>query len=159
MPALRIDRERFSYVPSARKTAVRSTEHSVTVDCEDQDGHELEVTDLAVCSSLGTQRMTLVLMPVHGHRCRRHDIPSHELSTIVVSHAHRQGTSVYMHPFSFTNHRMHMSFQRVTAHQWAVYDFVRKIPCGMVTTYKHLCLGIGEGSPRSGTYPHHDASP
>jgi hypothetical protein len=98
MPALRIDRERFSYVPSARKTAVRSTEHSVTVDCEDQDELELEVTDLAVCSSLGTQRMTLVLIPVHGHRCRRHDIPSHELSTIIVSHARRQGTSVYMHP-------------------------------------------------------------
>jgi methylated-DNA-[protein]-cysteine S-methyltransferase len=39
--------------------------------------------------------------------------------------------------------------QRVTPHHWAVYDFVRKIPCGRITTYKHLCLGIGEGSPRS----------
>ncbi|KAF5371506.1 hypothetical protein D9615_009585 [Tricholomella constricta] len=36
----------------------------------------------------------------------------------------------------------------VTAHQWDVYDFVRSIPCGRVTTYKDVCLSVG-GSPRS----------
>ncbi|KAF9236899.1 6-O-methylguanine DNA methyltransferase [Melanogaster broomeanus] len=39
--------------------------------------------------------------------------------------------------------------KKVTAHQWAVYDFALTIPCGRVTTYKDLCLAIGEGSPRS----------
>jgi len=37
----------------------------------------------------------------------------------------------------------------VTSHQWAVYDQVRKIPPGRVSTYKHVCVAIGEGSSRS----------
>ncbi|TDL17637.1 DNA binding methylated-DNA--cysteine S-methyltransferase [Rickenella mellea] len=37
----------------------------------------------------------------------------------------------------------------ITAHQWAVYDFARTIPCGRVTTYRDLCAALGEGSPRS----------
>ncbi|KAF8815783.1 DNA binding methylated-DNA--cysteine S-methyltransferase [Phlegmacium glaucopus] len=36
----------------------------------------------------------------------------------------------------------------LTAHQWAVYDFVLKIPRGKVTTYKDVSLAVG-GSPRS----------
>ncbi|KIJ23870.1 hypothetical protein M422DRAFT_77208 [Sphaerobolus stellatus SS14] len=36
-----------------------------------------------------------------------------------------------------------------TAHQYAVYDFVRNIPVGKVTTYKNICNVLGEGSPRS----------
>ncbi|KIK82093.1 hypothetical protein PAXRUDRAFT_728970 [Paxillus rubicundulus Ve08.2h10] len=39
--------------------------------------------------------------------------------------------------------------KKVTQHQWAVYDFARTIPCGRVTTYKDLCLALGQGSPRS----------
>ncbi|EJD00733.1 methylated-DNA--cysteine S-met [Fomitiporia mediterranea MF3/22] len=39
--------------------------------------------------------------------------------------------------------------KKLTAHQWAVYDLTRQIPCGKVTTYKHLCAKLGEGSPRS----------
>ncbi|KAF8838647.1 DNA binding methylated-DNA--cysteine S-methyltransferase [Paxillus ammoniavirescens] len=39
--------------------------------------------------------------------------------------------------------------KKVTPHQWAVYDFARTIPCGRVTTYKDLCLALGQGSPRS----------
>lgn len=42
-------------------------------------------------------------------------------------------------------------FQRLTAHKWAVYDFVSKIPRGKVTTYKDISLAVG-GSPRSGMY-------
>jgi O6-methylguanine-DNA--protein-cysteine methyltransferase len=41
--------------------------------------------------------------------------------------------------------------QRLTAHKWAVYDFVLKIPRGKVTTYKDISLAVG-GSPRSGMY-------
>ncbi|KDQ52025.1 hypothetical protein JAAARDRAFT_40629 [Jaapia argillacea MUCL 33604] len=37
----------------------------------------------------------------------------------------------------------------VTAHQWAVYDLCRTIPVGKVTTYKYMCIALGEGSPRS----------
>ncbi|GJJ07995.1 hypothetical protein Clacol_002202 [Clathrus columnatus] len=37
----------------------------------------------------------------------------------------------------------------ITAHQWAVYDFVRTIPVGKVTTYKVVCSALGAGSPRS----------
>jgi len=37
----------------------------------------------------------------------------------------------------------------VTLHQWAVYDHVRKIPVGKVTTYKDICDALGTGSPRS----------
>ncbi|GLB33211.1 putative 6-O-methylguanine DNA methyltransferase, DNA binding domain [Lyophyllum shimeji] len=36
----------------------------------------------------------------------------------------------------------------VTSHQWDVYDFVRTIPIGRVTTYKDVCVAVG-GSPRS----------
>jgi O6-methylguanine-DNA--protein-cysteine methyltransferase len=44
--------------------------------------------------------------------------------------------------------------KRVTPHQWAVYDLVRTIPCGKVTTYKYICDKLGAGSPRSGvSYP------
>ncbi|KAG1817705.1 6-O-methylguanine DNA methyltransferase [Suillus subaureus] len=39
--------------------------------------------------------------------------------------------------------------KRVTPHQWAVYDFTRTIPCGRVTTYKDICIALGQGSPRS----------
>ncbi|KAG1741355.1 6-O-methylguanine DNA methyltransferase [Suillus lakei] len=39
--------------------------------------------------------------------------------------------------------------QRVTPHQRAVYDFTRTIPCGCVTTYKEICIALGQGSPRS----------
>ncbi|KAG1768813.1 6-O-methylguanine DNA methyltransferase [Suillus occidentalis] len=39
--------------------------------------------------------------------------------------------------------------KRVTPHQWAVYDFTRAIPCGRVTTYKNICVALGQGSPRS----------
>ncbi|KAH8115642.1 methylated-DNA--cysteine S-met [Phellopilus nigrolimitatus] len=38
---------------------------------------------------------------------------------------------------------------KVTAHQWAVYDAALKIPCGKVTTYGGLCTLLGGGSPRS----------
>lgn len=41
------------------------------------------------------------------------------------------------------------TLQKVTSHQWAVYDFVRTIPCGKVTTYKDIATALGEGSPRS----------
>ncbi|KAF8520025.1 6-O-methylguanine DNA methyltransferase [Hysterangium stoloniferum] len=39
--------------------------------------------------------------------------------------------------------------KKITPHQWAVYDHVRQIPVGKVTTYKDVCLALGEGSPRS----------
>ncbi|KIM78002.1 hypothetical protein PILCRDRAFT_76122 [Piloderma croceum F 1598] len=42
-----------------------------------------------------------------------------------------------------------ISTQRVTPHQWAVYDYVRTIPCGTVTTYKDIAIALKEGSPRS----------
>ncbi|KAJ6579590.1 6-O-methylguanine DNA methyltransferase, partial [Mycena vulgaris] len=38
--------------------------------------------------------------------------------------------------------------QRVTPHQWAVYDFTLTIPTGKVVTYKDVCQAVG-GSPRS----------
>ncbi|KAJ3488767.1 hypothetical protein NLI96_g2606 [Meripilus lineatus] len=41
------------------------------------------------------------------------------------------------------------SGKKLSEKQWAVYDYVRKIPCGKVTTYKHVCLALGFGSPRS----------
>ncbi|CEL62248.1 methylated-DNA- [Rhizoctonia solani AG-1 IB] len=39
--------------------------------------------------------------------------------------------------------------KRVTRHQWAVYDYILNIPKGNVTTYKSVCNGLGQGSPRS----------
>ncbi len=39
--------------------------------------------------------------------------------------------------------------QEVTPYQWKVYDFIKTIPKGRVTTYKTVCECIG-GSPRSG---------
>ncbi|KAH0586821.1 hypothetical protein H2248_005668 [Termitomyces sp. 'cryptogamus'] len=36
----------------------------------------------------------------------------------------------------------------LTSYQWEVYDFVRSIPSGCVTTYKDVCTCVG-GSPRS----------
>lgn len=36
----------------------------------------------------------------------------------------------------------------ITSHQWDVYDFVRTIPIGKVTTYKDVSSAVG-GSPRS----------
>ncbi|KAG2119982.1 methylated-DNA--cysteine S-met [Suillus cothurnatus] len=39
--------------------------------------------------------------------------------------------------------------QRVTRHQWAVYDFTRTITCGRVTMYKDICIALGQGSSRS----------
>ncbi|KAF7331496.1 DNA binding methylated-DNA-cysteine S-methyltransferase [Mycena kentingensis (nom. inval.)] len=38
--------------------------------------------------------------------------------------------------------------KRVTAHQWAVYDYAKTIPAGKVVTYKDVCEAVG-GSPRS----------
>ncbi|KAJ7618500.1 6-O-methylguanine DNA methyltransferase [Roridomyces roridus] len=38
--------------------------------------------------------------------------------------------------------------KKLSAHQWAVYDFIMTIPVGKVTTYKDVCQAIG-GSPRS----------
>ncbi|KAI9441070.1 methylated-DNA--cysteine S-met, partial [Russula earlei] len=37
----------------------------------------------------------------------------------------------------------------VPPHHWAVYDLIRKIPPGKVSTYKQVCAALGEGSPRS----------
>lgn len=34
-------------------------------------------------------------------------------------------------------------------HHWAVYDLIRAIPAGKVSTYKDVCTALGEGSPRS----------
>ncbi|KAG1741353.1 methylated-DNA--cysteine S-met, partial [Suillus lakei] len=31
-----------------------------------------------------------------------------------------------------------------TPHQWAVYDFTRTIPCGHITTYKDICIALGQ---------------
>ncbi|EGO01422.1 hypothetical protein SERLA73DRAFT_176691 [Serpula lacrymans var. lacrymans S7.3] len=39
--------------------------------------------------------------------------------------------------------------KHVTPHRWEVYDYVRTIPVGRVTTYKDICLALGEGSPRT----------
>ncbi|KAF9262149.1 DNA binding methylated-DNA--cysteine S-methyltransferase [Marasmius fiardii PR-910] len=36
----------------------------------------------------------------------------------------------------------------ISAHHWDVYDFIRTIPCGKVTTYKEVSRAVG-GSPRS----------
>ncbi|KDR71059.1 hypothetical protein GALMADRAFT_254229 [Galerina marginata CBS 339.88] len=38
--------------------------------------------------------------------------------------------------------------KKLTAHQWAVYDFTRTIPRGKVATYKEVSSAVG-GSPRS----------
>lgn len=39
--------------------------------------------------------------------------------------------------------------KRVPPHHWAVYDLVRTIPAGRVSTYKDVCASLGQGSPRS----------
>lgn len=39
--------------------------------------------------------------------------------------------------------------KRVPPHHWAVYDLIRSIPAGKVSTYKDVCAALGEGSPRS----------
>ena len=39
--------------------------------------------------------------------------------------------------------------KRVPPHHWAVYDLVRTIPAGRVSTYKDVCAALGQGSPRS----------
>ncbi len=39
--------------------------------------------------------------------------------------------------------------KRVPPHHWAVYDLVRTIPAGRVSTYKDVCVALGQGSPRS----------
>jgi len=39
--------------------------------------------------------------------------------------------------------------KRVPPHHWAVYDLIREIPTGKVSTYKDVCAALGEGSPRS----------
>ncbi|KAH9983007.1 6-O-methylguanine DNA methyltransferase [Russula compacta] len=41
------------------------------------------------------------------------------------------------------------SGKRVPPHHWAVYDLIRAIPAGKVSTYKDVCAALGEGSPRS----------
>ena len=38
--------------------------------------------------------------------------------------------------------------RRVPPHHWAVYDFIRAIPAGKVSTYKDICSTPGSGSPR-----------
>ncbi|KAI0262968.1 6-O-methylguanine DNA methyltransferase [Gloeopeniophorella convolvens] len=37
----------------------------------------------------------------------------------------------------------------IPPHHWAVYDMIRHIPAGKVSTYKDVCAALGEGSPRS----------
>lgn len=39
--------------------------------------------------------------------------------------------------------------KRVPPHHWAVYDLIRAIPAGRVSTYKDVCAALGQGSPRS----------
>ena len=39
--------------------------------------------------------------------------------------------------------------KRVPPHHWAVYDLIRTIPAGRVSTYKDVCAALGQGSPRS----------
>ncbi|KAI0249049.1 methylated-DNA--cysteine S-met, partial [Lactifluus subvellereus] len=39
--------------------------------------------------------------------------------------------------------------KRIPPHHWAVYDLIRAIPAGKVSTYKDVCAALGEGSPRS----------
>lgn len=39
--------------------------------------------------------------------------------------------------------------KRVPPHHWGVYDLIREIPAGKVSTYKDVCAALGEGSPRS----------
>lgn len=39
--------------------------------------------------------------------------------------------------------------KRVPPHHWAVYDLIRTIPAGKVSTYKDVCAALGAGSPRS----------
>ncbi|KAF8260269.1 6-O-methylguanine DNA methyltransferase [Lactarius quietus] len=39
--------------------------------------------------------------------------------------------------------------KRVPPHHWAVYDLIRSIPAGKVSTYKDVCNALGSGSPRS----------
>ncbi|KAF8586820.1 DNA binding methylated-DNA--cysteine S-methyltransferase [Ramaria rubella] len=39
--------------------------------------------------------------------------------------------------------------KKLTTHQWAIYDYARKVPVGKVSTYKNICVALGEGSPRS----------
>ncbi|KAF8604462.1 methylated-DNA--cysteine S-met [Ceratobasidium sp. AG-I] len=39
--------------------------------------------------------------------------------------------------------------KKVTAHQWAVYDYILTIPLGRISTYKSVCDALGQGSPRS----------
>ncbi|KAG9308724.1 methylated-DNA--cysteine S-met [Chiua virens] len=39
--------------------------------------------------------------------------------------------------------------QRLTEHQWVVYDFACTISRGRVTAYSARCKAIGRGSPRS----------
>jgi methylated-DNA-[protein]-cysteine S-methyltransferase len=41
------------------------------------------------------------------------------------------------------------SGKRVPPHHWAVYDLIRAIPAGKVSTYKDVCSALGTGSPRS----------
>jgi methylated-DNA-[protein]-cysteine S-methyltransferase len=57
---------------------------------------------------------------------------------------------VYKRSFSL-NDAINLTFltKRVTPHQWAVYDYVRTIPCGKVTTYQGVALALRQGSPRS----------
>ncbi|KAH8981884.1 6-O-methylguanine DNA methyltransferase [Lactarius akahatsu] len=39
--------------------------------------------------------------------------------------------------------------KRVPSHHWAVYDLIREIPAGKVSTYKGVSSVLGSGSPRS----------
>ena len=39
--------------------------------------------------------------------------------------------------------------KRVPPHHWAVYDLIRTIPAGKVSTYKDVSAALGAGSPRS----------
>jgi len=39
--------------------------------------------------------------------------------------------------------------KRVPPHHWAVYDLIRMIPAGKVSTYKDVSAALGAGSPRS----------
>lgn len=39
--------------------------------------------------------------------------------------------------------------KRVPPHHWAVYDLIRTIPVGKISTYKDVSAALGAGSPRS----------
>ena len=145
MPPSRIDKDKFSYVPSNVNGARDALKIIGESDANDfAAGKELEITDLSICSSplerhSGTDMTTTVVLGDMTY-----PLTSSQRSSF------RTAAGKVRPPPPLLRSGVLTTMQRVTAHQWAVYDFTRKIPCGRVTTYKHLCRSIGEGSPRSG---------